>query len=92
MRVTAKDLVGLCDVLNVTVKAPEGCGQKVDGRFVWNLDHFMVEQSFGGCSLVRVMTHFGATRQVFDCGHTTRSRLYDLMTAYVKGIRYGKEL
>jgi hypothetical protein len=86
-RITAKQLEGLCRVLNTRVNGEAlECWTRTAEGLRANVGVFYIDGAYGGVALYRMATEGGGVSDVFSGGHTTRRDLYNRMRAFLDGI------
>lgn len=87
---TKSSLELLVNVLNNTTGSPATAGQKIEGKYVANPGHFMIEAAYGGVKLVQIGSPTGGERDVFRQGYVTKNQLQMLIYAFMDGIFYAE--
>ena len=87
-RITEKDLQHLVDQINALTNSPSTpYGKNTDGKPTANIGCFHLDYAYGGVSLHQMVSVGGGTKDVFQCGHTTKRELYNRLNAYIMGCK-----
>ncbi len=86
-RITQKNLDKLCDTINKVTNSPMTPYTRIDGKTKANLGNYHISSAYGGVCLQRMSNESGGVSTVINLGYTTKRNLYDLMNAYLKGLR-----
>lgn len=90
-RITMKDLERLCRDINLETNSPlESYTKGENGKFNVNVGNYHLEGAYSGWNLVR-MHEKGGTSNPIRGGYYTKRELYDMMYAYLSGIREGRK-
>lgn len=91
IRITRKDLQFAVDRLNrETGSPPEPWTRGEDGFLHASIGNFHLSCAYGGWSLHRMVNESGGVSDVFSCGHVPARDLYNLIHAYLCGIKFAK--
>jgi len=88
MSITQKHLDALCERLNEATENPLATYTKSEeGKFTANIGNYHLSGAYGGWALYQICNEGGGVHDIFSAGHITKPKLWDLMHAYLKGIR-----
>ena len=91
-RITYKMLQGLCDYLNKLTNSPAtSYAQGEDGKYHAQIGNYHISGAYGGVNLERICNDGGAITQPIGGGFKTKRELYNLITAYIRGIEAQKQ-
>ena len=88
-RITKRNLEALCDRLNTLTNSPPQ--QFRAGTLDAQVGHHYISGAYGGHQLVRVTNPQGGVTTLLGTGHIPARQLYDLMQAYMAGIKAARE-
>ena len=86
MRISIKHLEATVLILNQVTNQPITPYSNADGKFVANVGNYHLSGAYGGYQLHQMANEGGGVRDALHCGYTTKTKLYDLICAYRKGI------
>lgn len=92
-RITTKMLEARCESINDLMGTPkESYSPDVEtGRYKANPGNYHLDSAYGGVQLVQMSKEGGGCRNVFNCGFVSNRVLYELLCAYIAGIRDSKD-
>jgi hypothetical protein len=87
-RITDKQLDNLATWLNELTNSPlESSSRDDNGRFRSNIGNYHISHAYGGVCLHRIVNEGGGISCPIIGGHVTKRELFNLMHAYIKGLR-----
>lgn len=89
-RITDKDLEGLVSHLNEITNSPKEPYSKDLGKFKSNVGNYHLSYAYGGVNLHRMANEAGGVTTPLIYGHVTKRELYNLLHAYISGIKEKK--
>ena len=89
-RITQKHLEVLVNEINTLTNSPLEYSDKNATRFKSNINHYCLEEAYGGVNLVRIVNEGGGQRDISNLGYGTKRELYHFMKAFIMGLAYTK--
>jgi hypothetical protein len=87
-RITDKQLDNLATWLNELTGSPlESSSRDEAGKFMSNIGNYHISHAYGGVCLHRIVNEGGGITCPIIGGHVTKRELFNLMHAYIKGLR-----
>ena len=85
MTTTTAHLESATQTLNAILKQADTPRKKRkrNGRYGWNIGHFMIDSSYGGYKLVRISNDTGGVRDISSGGYIRKSQLWDQINAMI---------
>lgn len=91
MRITKKDLEILVNTINELTNSPlESYSKNKQGKYTSNIGNFHLSGAYGGWQLQRICNASGGVTTITS-GFVPKRELYQLLHAYIDGIKKGKE-
>lgn len=89
-RITLKQLEALVLRINKLAKTPDTyMTMNANGERTININHYHLNQAYGGIKLVQTCSEGGGIRDITWNGYTTKSKLYDQLYAFISGLETG---
>ncbi len=89
-RITIKNLRALCEALNKETGSPPVPWVRVGERNVAQVGCYIINHSYTGYSLARIMNEAGGESSPIGYGVSTARELFDHIHAYLAGMRDAK--
>lgn len=90
-RITEKMLKNQIEYLNTITGNPLAEYVKNEnGKFKAQIGNYHFSSAYGGHTLHQIVCSGGGTTNVLQCGYTTKRNLYNLIAAYIAGIKKGE--
>lgn len=89
-RYKMRDLENLVARINLVAGTPETYCDRREAKFKAHIGHYHLEGAYGGYRLVQTCSEGGGIRTITS-GYVSKSKLYDEMQAFCKGLEAGKE-
>lgn len=87
-RITKKELEGVVDQINRMTNSPlEPYSKDAEGKLIVNVGCYTLSYAYGGVELQRMHNRFGGSTTPLNSGHVSKRELYNLMQAFIKGLR-----
>ena len=91
-RITNKQLEALADWINdLTSNPKEPYSKDAAGRLRANVGNYHVSYAYGGACLHQMANDAGGVKTPVVHGHVPRRQLFEMMHAYINGLRDQKE-
>lgn len=93
-RIKTSDLEALVKRINAETGSPHATysGKSVDGTLKANVGNYHLSGAYGGWALHRIANESGGASDVFNSGHVSKRELYQLMSAYLRGLETKQEV
>lgn len=91
-RITDRNLDEMAHSLNVETNSPtQPYERDASGKLIAQVGNYHIAGAYGGVTLHRMENTSGGISTPLHCGYVTKRELYDLMNAYLRGLRAAKE-
>ncbi len=88
MRITIKDLEAAVNRINRMTNSPMVSYIRTDGKLVAQIGNYHLSSAYGGFALHRMVSEGGGISDVLGCGHVSKSELYKMIHAFIRGLEY----
>lgn len=85
-RITNKQLESLVAYINKLTNSPAEPWTRDENGFRANIGNYHLDGAYGGVNLARMCTDGGGISQPLGGGFRPKRELYDMLTAYIRGL------
>ena len=83
MRITQRDLEQLVERVNELTESPLEAYHKLNGQFIQNEGHYLLDYAYGGVKLTRLARH--GSRDI-SSGYGTKKELYNFLNGMLTAL------